>query len=79
VGELDALRSASAHVVYAQETDSDASIVATAGELLTRARHLQIDLGGAVYLTPSRTLHVWSSARALVSEYARAQRAIARA
>jgi hypothetical protein len=77
VSELDALRSASAEVVYAHEADAGANIVAPAGELLTRTRHVQIDLGGAVYLTPARTLRVSSTARAFANEYARERRAIA--
>ncbi len=36
-----------------------------------------MDLGGAMYLTPARTLHVSSTAKAFVHDYARERRAIA--
>jgi hypothetical protein len=67
LAELDELRRGLAQVVDAQARSERER--QEARELMTRVRHVQIDLGGASYMIAMRTRHVGEVAMQLVREY----------
>ena len=76
VSELDALRVSLAEALLSNTLP--ASTRARAVELLTSVRHVQIDLGGARYLTASRAVAVAQAAMTLVRESVRERAGIER-
>ncbi len=74
VSELDVIRVAAAEAVLSSATPP--ATRARAVELLTSVRHVQIDVGGARYLTAARAVAVAQAAMTLVRESVRERAAI---